>query len=132
MALLVQVVVCGALLAYLLQCRTYMHRRNRATWDNLASKLQSFSAAGSHLPSTKAKALLESAKESRQTSHDYRSLWMHFNRARVVLEMADFAERNSAPGPDFIDSAVLASVRSDAMQIRISALTGLAKCILPK
>jgi len=132
MAVLVQVAVCGALLAYLWQCRAYMHRRNRTIWESLASKLRSFSAAGGHLPSTKAETLPESVKESRQTSRDYRSLWMHFNRARVVLEMADFAERNSAPGPDFIDPVLLASVRSDAMQIRISTLAGLAKCALPK
>jgi hypothetical protein len=132
MALLVQVAVCGALLAYLVQCRAYMGRRNRATWESLAGQLHSFSAAGGRLPSTRAEALLESAEESRQTSRDPRSLWMHFNHARVVLEMADFAERNSAPGPDFIDPVLLASVRGDAMQIRISALAGLAKCALPK
>ena len=132
MTLLVQVVVCGALLAYLLHCRAYMHRRNRATWESLADQLHSFSAAGDPIPSTSAEALLESAEESRQTSRDSRSLWMLFNRARVVLEMADFAERNSTPGPDFIDPVLLARVRRNAMQIRISALAGLARCTLPK
>ena len=132
MALLVQVVVCGALLAYLVQCRAYMHRRNRATWESLAGQLHSFSAAGGPIPSTSAEALLEAAEESRQTSHDPHNLWMLFNRARVMLEMADFAERNDAPGPNLIDPILLASVRRDAMQIRISALAGLAKWTLPK
>jgi hypothetical protein len=132
MAVLVQVAVCGALLAYLWQCRAYMHRRNRATWESLVSQLHFFSATDDHLPSTKAEALLEAAAENGQTSCDPRSLWMHFNHARVVLETADFAERNGVPGLNFIDPALLASVRRDAMQIRISALAGLAKCALPK
>ena len=132
MALLVQVAVCGALLAYLVQCRAYMGRRNRATWESLSDQLQPFSATGGRLPSTRAEALFESAEEIRQTSRDPRSLWIHFNRARVVLEMADFAERNSTPGPDFIDPVLLARVRRNAMQIRISALAGLARCALPK
>jgi len=132
MALLVQVAVCGVLLAYLWQCRAYLHRRNHTTWESLASQLHFSSAADGHQSSTRAEALLEAAAEDGQTSRDPHSLWMHFNHARVVLEMADFAERNSTPGPTFIDPVLLAAVRRDAMQIRISALAGLAKCVLPK
>ncbi len=132
MALLVQVAVCGAILAYLGQWRAYMNRRNRATWESLVSQLRLSSAADGHLPSTRAEVLLESATESGLTSRDPRSLWMHFNHARVVLEMADFAERNCTLGPNFIDPVLLASVRRDAMQIRIAALAGLTKRTLPK
>jgi hypothetical protein len=131
MSLFIQVAVWGAMLAYLWQRLAYMHRRNHATWESLASQLHFFSAADGHLPSTRAEVLLEAA-ENGQTSRDPHSLWMHFNHARVVLEMADFADRNSAPGPNFVDPILLASVRLDAMQIRLSALVGLAKCAFPK
>ena len=46
-----------------------------------------------------------------------------FENARVMLEMADFAARNC----DSVDHELLETLRSDAMQIRISVLMTLAR-----
>jgi hypothetical protein len=46
-----------------------------------------------------------------------------YENARVMLEMADYAARNS----DSVDRELLATLRSDAMQIRVCVLTALAK-----
>ncbi|HEY1987234.1 MAG TPA: hypothetical protein VGG85_17595 [Terracidiphilus sp.] len=52
-----------------------------------------------------------------------KGLWCMFQNASVMLEMADFAARNS---PD-IDRVLLETLRSDAMQIRVCVLMGLAQ-----
>ena len=49
-------------------------------------------------------------------------LWAMYQNARVMLEMADFAARNS----DSVDCLLLETLRSDAMQIRVCVLMALA------
>ena len=50
-------------------------------------------------------------------------LWALYQNAGVRSEFADYAARNG----ETVDPQLLASLRSDAMQIRISVLTALAK-----
>ena len=50
-------------------------------------------------------------------------LWTMYENASVMLEMADYAARFS----DSVDRELLATLRSDAMQIRVSVLSTLAK-----
>ena len=52
-----------------------------------------------------------------------KGLWVMYQNARVMLEMADYAARNS----DSVDRLLLETLRSDAMQIRLSVLTALAQ-----
>ena len=52
-----------------------------------------------------------------------KGLWVMFQNARVMMEMADFAAKNS---PD-VDKVLLETLRSDAMQIRVCVLMGLAQ-----
>ena len=49
-----------------------------------------------------------------------------YRNAGIMLEMADYAARNSS----FLNSELLASLRSDAIQIRVGALTALAQFAL--
>ena len=49
-----------------------------------------------------------------------------YQNAGVMLEMADYASRNS----DSVDSELLLALRSDAMQIRLGVLTVLAQYAL--
>jgi hypothetical protein len=46
-----------------------------------------------------------------------------YENARVMLEMADYAARHG----DSVDPKLLATLRSDAMQIRVCVLSALAK-----
>jgi hypothetical protein len=50
-------------------------------------------------------------------------LWTIYENASVMLEMADYAARNS----DTVDRELLANLHSDAMQIRVCVLSTLAK-----
>jgi hypothetical protein len=52
-----------------------------------------------------------------------RGLWAMYQNAGVMLEMADFAARNSSS----VDLELLATLRSDAMQIRVCVLMSLAQ-----
>jgi hypothetical protein len=50
-------------------------------------------------------------------------LWVMFQNARVMMEMAEYANRNS----DSVDRVLLETLRSDAMQIRLCVLMALGQ-----
>jgi hypothetical protein len=52
-----------------------------------------------------------------------KGLWVMYQNARVMLEMADFATRNS----NSVDLVLIETLRSDAMQIRVCVLMALAQ-----
>ena len=126
MVLLLQVAIWSAVLAYLWQRHAYLRRRNRRSWTELADQLNSVLTIDGNLsPWTAGRAA--SGKEGQTL--DWRGAWRHLNEARLILEMADYAERNSTPMPAWIDPILLVSVRSSAMQMRIAMLIVLVKCL---
>jgi RES domain-containing protein len=52
-----------------------------------------------------------------------KGLWAMYQNARVMLEMADYAAKNS----EEVDRLLLETLRSDAMQIRLCVLTALCQ-----
>jgi len=62
-------------------------------------------------------------EEKWQLVRGAQGLWTMYENASVMLEMADYAARNS----DTVDRELLATLRRDAMQIRICVLSALAK-----
>ncbi|MGH9343674.1 MAG: hypothetical protein ACRD19_07935, partial [Terriglobia bacterium] len=50
-------------------------------------------------------------------------LWVMYQNARVMLEMANFAARSSGD----VDKLLVETLHSDAMQIRVCVLTALAQ-----
>ncbi len=52
-----------------------------------------------------------------------KGLWVIYQNARVMLEMADYAAQHS----DNVDRVVLETLRSDAMQIRLCVMMALAQ-----
>ena len=52
-----------------------------------------------------------------------KGLWVMFQNARVMLEMADYAAKNCKD----VDRLLLETLRSDAMQIRLCVLMALAQ-----
>jgi hypothetical protein len=130
---LLQLAVLSALVLYLAQWRAYMRRRNLQGWERLLAQTLSDLSTGE--PSGQflwTKVLATEMKPFRKLPHGFRGLWILFGNARVVLEIADYAERNSSPELDPIDPVLLASLRRDAMQIRVSALIAIAKSALHK
>ncbi|MDE3150191.1 MAG: hypothetical protein KGL37_12045, partial [Acidobacteriota bacterium] len=52
-----------------------------------------------------------------------KGLWVMYQNARVLLEIADYAARNS----DNVDRVLIETLHSDAVQIRLCALMALAQ-----
>lgn len=127
MALFLKIAIWSALLAYLWHCRAYMCRRNRMSRTDLADQLNLISTID-HDALSGSVSRAKNGAESRLL--DWRGAWRHFNEARLMLEIADYAERNSPYGPASIDPILLASVRSSAMQMRVATTISLVKCLL--
>lgn len=102
MPLLFQFGVVLAMLLYLGQRRLSLYRRSRASWQSLNSQLQ-------------------------QWPPDLATPWVRFQRARVLMEMADYAEINGSLGSEWHDLGLVASIRKEAMQTRISALAAMLR-----
>jgi hypothetical protein len=130
---LLQVVVLSAVLAYLWQCRVYMRRRNSSEWGQIAGRIGSDSSTSSLDDwSLWAKLMAAEMDRLRGDPRDLRASWTHFRNARIVLEMADYAERNSTSESPFVNPMLLISLRREAMNIRVYSLISLAKCAFQK
>jgi len=104
--------------------RAGMRRRSAQSWDSLVSRLRldcSTSRLGDE--SVWNGDLNVTPEEKWKLIRGAHGLWTMYENASVMLEMADYAARNS----DSVDRELLASLRSDAMQIRVCVLTALAK-----
>ena len=128
---LIQIAVVCALLVYFIKWRGSMRRRNTQTWDSLLSQLRSdWSARELSEQFLWKEGLAATTDDIWQRLDGPRGLWAMFQNARVLLEMADYANRNSAPGSSPIDPMVLETLRSDAMQIRLCVLMALGQYAL--
>ena len=104
--------------------RAGMRRRNAQSWDSLVARLRLDSSTRRLGDQSIWNGNLNVTPEEQwQLICGARGLWTMYENARVMLEMADYAARNS----DSVDRELLATLRSDAMQIRVCVLTALAK-----
>ena len=124
MLLMLQVAAIAVAAICLYSWRAGVRRRNAQSWDSLVARLKldcSTSRLGDR--SIWHGNLNVTPEEKWQLVRGANGLWTMYENARVMLEMADYATRNS----DSVDEKMLAALRSDAMQIRICVLTALAK-----
>jgi hypothetical protein len=96
--------------AYLGFSAAALHRRNQLSWESLSSRLDPAWLAP-------AMAVSESARVAVLAS-DRSARWSAFRNAGVLMQMADFADRNSSA----LDPSVLASLRADAIRMRFAVL----------
>src|SRR5579871_1595053 len=109
----------AAVALYLVFMRARMRRRNSQSWEALLTRLR---------PDWSARELSDhflwkegidvSPEDAWRRMEGPRGLWVMFKNAGVMLEMADFAAKNGSN----IDPVMLATLRSDAMQIRLCVL----------
>jgi len=130
---LIQIVIVGAVLVYLGKWRGSMRRRRTQSWESLLCRLRTDWTAKDLSDQFLWKAGLSATHEDIWQKLDGpRGLWAMYENAGVLLEMADFAAGNSSPDANPIDPMLLASLRSDAMQIRLSVLMAIAQYGLSK
>lgn len=128
---LLQIAIVSALLVYFVNWRKNMRRRNSQSWDSLIGQLRSdWSARDLGEQFLWKEGLSATTEDVWQRLEGPRGLWAIFQNSRVMLEMADYANRNSIPGTEPIDPMVLESLRSDAMQIRLCVLMALGQYAL--
>jgi hypothetical protein len=119
---LLQIAVVGAFAIYLLKWRSSVRRRNAQSWDSLLARLSpEWSARELSDQFLWQEDLKATPEDAWQRMHGPKGLWIMYQNARVMLEMADYASRNS----EFIDPLLIETLRSDAVQIRVCVLTAL-------
>ena len=121
---LVQIAIFAAVALYFAFWRNRMRRRNGQSWEALLARLR---------PDWSARELSEhflwkegidaTPEDAWRRMEGPRGLWVMFKNAGVMLEMADFAAKCDGT----VDPVSVATLRSDAMQIRVSVLEALAR-----
>lgn len=106
---------------FLLRARAEARRRRSQTWDQLVARLEpgwNSVQLGRCLQTQDA-----TPEESWERLRGARGLYVMYQNAKVMLEIADFAARNGSS----IDRKMLAELRSDALQIRVSVVIALTQ-----
>ncbi|MGD1107017.1 MAG: hypothetical protein ABR865_08215 [Terracidiphilus sp.] len=125
MALLVlQIGAVVAIAMVLLRWRKSAQRRNRQTWDSLLAQLRpEWSARELSDHFLWQEGLSATPEDAWQRMEGPKGLWVMYQNARVMQEMADFAAKHC----DGVDSLLIETLHSDAMQIRFCVLLALAQ-----
>lgn len=119
-----QILSFAGVAAYFGYWRAAHRRRNNQSWDTLLGQLRvDWSARELSDHFLWKEDLNATAEDAWQRMEGPRGLWVMFQNARVMMQMADFVARHH---PE-VDRLVLETLRSDAMQIRLCVLMGLAQ-----
>jgi len=122
--ILLQFVVIAAVVGFFLRWRAGVRRRNTQSWDSLIARLRPEWSARELSDQFLWKDELNATPDDAwQRMEGPKGLWVMFQNAKVMMEMADFAARSTTE----IDRVLLETLRSDAMQIRVCVLMGLAQ-----
>jgi hypothetical protein len=119
-----EIAVMAAVAVYLAHWRACLCRRNAQSWESLVARLRPDWSARELSDQFLWKEGLSTNPEDTWTRmQGPHGLWVMYRNAKVMLEMADYATRNS----DNVDRLLLETMRSDAMQIRTCVLITLAQ-----
>jgi hypothetical protein len=125
MALLVlQIAAVVAIALILVEWRKSVQRRNAQTWDTLLARLRpEWSARELSDHFLWQEGLSATPEDAWHRMEGPKGLWVIYQNARVMQEMADFAAKHC----DSVDRLLIETLHSDAMQIRVCVLAALAQ-----
>jgi hypothetical protein len=113
-----------AIALYLVQLQRKARARNAQTWETLVAKLRpEWSARELSDQFLWQEGLSATPEDAWQRMEGPKGLWVMYQNARVMLEMADFAAKHC----EAVDRLLVETLHSDAMQIRACVLTALAQ-----
>jgi hypothetical protein len=119
-----QIAAVLAIALYLLHWQKTVRRRNSQSWESLLARLRpEWSARELSDQFLWKEGLSATPEDAWQRMDGPRGLWVMYQNARVMLEMADFAFRHC----EGVDRLLIETLRSDAMQIRLCVLMALAQ-----
>src|SRR5580658_6976669 len=118
-----EIVVVVSLGVYFFRWRRGVRRRNAQTWNSLLARLRpDWSARELSHQFLWKEGLNATPEDAWQRMEGPKGLWVMYQNSRVMIEIADYASRNSNNN---VDRLLLETLRSDAMQIRVCVLTAL-------
>lgn len=121
---LLQIAAIAIVAIYLGRWRAGVLRRNAQSWDSLVARLRAdWSARDLSEHFLWQEGLTANPDETWTRLQGAHGLWAMYQNARVMLEMADYAERHC----ESANRELIEALRSDAMQIRVCVLMALAK-----
>jgi hypothetical protein len=121
---LVQLAAIAAIVYYLVRWRASAKRRNAQTWDSLLAKLRpDWSARELSDQFLWKEGLSTTPEDAWKRMEGPKGLWVIYQNARVMLEMADYASQHC----EGVDRLLIETLHSDAMQIRVCVLSALAQ-----
>jgi hypothetical protein len=125
MALLVlQIAAVVAIALIFVKWRKSMQRRNAQTWDTLLGRLRpEWSARELSDHFLWQEGLSATPEDAWHRMEGPKGLWVIYQNARVMQEMADFAAKHC----DSVDRLLIETLHSDAMQIRVCVLAALTQ-----
>ncbi|SRR6266568_5223180 len=123
-ALLLQLAAVALVAIYFVRWRVAARRRNHQSWQSLLMRLRPDWSARELSDQFLWKEGLSATPEDTWTRmQGPRGLWVMFQNAKVMLEMADYAVKNCKS----VDRVLVETLRSDAMQIRVCVLMALCQ-----
>ena len=121
---LLQIAAIVAVAFCLGRWRSGIKRRNTQSWDSLLARLRpDWSARELSDHFLWKEGLSATPEDAWRRMEGPKGLWVMYQNARVMMEMAGYAARNS----ESLDRVLLETLRSDAMQIRLLVLMALAQ-----
>src|ERR1035437_6430990 len=121
---LLQVVAVALVALYLGRWHGVHRRRNSQSWDSLLARLRpEWSAREMSDHFLWKEEISATPEDAWRRMEGPKGLWVMFQNARVMLEMADYAAKNS----EGVDRLLIETLRSDAMQIRVCVFMALAQ-----
>lgn len=124
---LFQLIAVVAVGAYLCSRATELRSRNAQSWDVLVARLRPDWNVRELIDGSFSKQYCRATPQEKwRRIHGASGLWTIYENARVMLELADYAARNS----DSFDQDLLVTLRSEAMQVRVLVLTAFGRSAL--
>ena len=121
---LLQIAAVALVALYFGRWRAGVRRRSNQSWDSLLAKLRPDWSARELSDQFLWKEGLNATPEDTWTRmQGPHGLWVMYQNAKVMLEMADYAARNC----ETVDRVLVETLRSDAMQIRVCVLMALTQ-----
>ncbi|MGA7343320.1 MAG: hypothetical protein WBE72_18400 [Terracidiphilus sp.] len=121
---LLQIAAIVATAIYLGRWRMRVRRRNSQTWEDLLARLRpDWSARELSDHFLWKEGLSATPEDAWKRMEGPKGLWVMYQNAQVLLEMANFAARNC----EGVDRLLIETLHSDAMQIRVCVLMALGQ-----
>lgn len=118
-----------AIALFLVRWHKSARRRNTQTWETLLARLRpEWSARELSDHFLWQEGLSATPEDAWQRMEGPKGLWVMYQNAQVMQEMADYAAKNC----EGVDRLLVETLHSDAMQIRLCVITALSQYAFTK